>query len=306
VNLALALHKQWLPLDPAFAGEATIGGILATNDAGPLRHRFGTPRDLVIGTQIATADGVLAQSGGQVVKNVAGYDLSKLLAGSFGGLAVIVSATFKLSPLPAQSQTLVSAARDADELAAFVQAVMASQLEPIAFDVHVPSFSLLVRFASVPAAVEAQATAARLLLGAARVLEGDGERALWQLHHDRIWAGTGAVVRASWLPARLAQAIALVKSCAALTGIHGVEMAGRAAIGAGFIRIDGDPPAQARAIGRLRESEAVGNVVVLKASDDLKTLVDVWGTSGDRGAVFASLKRAFDPAGILNAGRGPM
>ena len=72
--------------------------------AGPLRHRYGTPRDLLIGIAVATADGLLAKSGGQVVKNVAGYDLSKLVAGSFGSLAAIVSATFKLSPLPEASR----------------------------------------------------------------------------------------------------------------------------------------------------------------------------------------------------------
>ena len=78
VNHALARHGQWLPLDPPFAEHATIGGILATNDSGPLRHRYGTPRDLVIGIQLATTDGLLSKAGGQVVKNVAGYDLSKL------------------------------------------------------------------------------------------------------------------------------------------------------------------------------------------------------------------------------------
>ena len=95
-----------LPLDPPFADRATIGGLLATNDSGPLRHRYGTPRDLVIGIQLATTDGVLSKAGGQVVKNVAGYDLSKLVSGSFGSLAAIVSATFKLAPLPAASKTL--------------------------------------------------------------------------------------------------------------------------------------------------------------------------------------------------------
>src|SRR5213076_253612 len=142
VNRALAEHRQWLPLDPPFAERATIGGVLATNDSGPLRHRYGTPRDLVIGIQLATTDGVLSKAGGQVVKNVAGYDLSKLLAGSFGSLAAIVSATFKLSPLPEASRTLVAAARDAEELGHFVGAVMASQLEPIAFEIHVPTFAL--------------------------------------------------------------------------------------------------------------------------------------------------------------------
>src|SRR5712691_7744396 len=136
VNRALATHGQRLPLDPPFAEHATIGGILATNDSGPLRHRYGTPRDLVIGIQLATTDGVLSKAGGQVVKNVAGYDLSKLMAGSFGSLAAIVTATFKLSPLPAASRTLVATARDPEDLTRLVHDVMASQLEPIAFEIH--------------------------------------------------------------------------------------------------------------------------------------------------------------------------
>src|SRR5437762_9134013 len=136
VNRTLAQHGQWLPLDPPHAGDATIGGILATNDSGPLRHRYGTPRDLVIGVQLATTDGVLAKAGGQVVKNVAGYDLSKLVTGSFGSLAAIVSATFKLAPLPAASKTLTIHLPEGAPLAPIVKAVMSSQLEPLVFDVR--------------------------------------------------------------------------------------------------------------------------------------------------------------------------
>ena len=266
MNVALSLHGQWLPLDPPFASEATIGGILATNDSGPLRHRYGTPRDLVIGTAVATADGVLAKSGGQVVKNVAGYDLSKLLAGSFGSLAAIVNATFKLSPLPAASRTLVAAARDAEELGRFVREVMASQLEPIAFEIHVPSFALMLRFASVPAAVDAQAHAAEMMLGAAKLFEGDAERAFWSQHNERVWTGTGAIVRASWLPANLAAAIGELKSCAATSGVIEIEMLGRAAVGSGLVRIEGEAKAQARAIEQLRRSAAFGNVVLRRGS----------------------------------------
>ena len=154
-----------LPLDPPFADRATIGGLLATNDSGPLRHRYGTPRDLVIGVQLATTDGTLAKAGGQVVKNVAGYDLSKLITGSFGSLAAIVSATFKLAPLPAASKTLRFAVRDGEALAAAVRTVMASQLEPVAFEVRAESapdvaqafrLAVLVRFASLPEVVNAQ------------------------------------------------------------------------------------------------------------------------------------------------------
>ncbi len=84
VNRELARHGQWLPLDPPWSDRATIGGIVATNDAGPRRHRYGTPRDLIIGIEIARADGVRAKAGGIVVKNVAGYDLARLMTGSFG------------------------------------------------------------------------------------------------------------------------------------------------------------------------------------------------------------------------------
>src|SRR5437899_2460171 len=133
VNAALAVHGQTLPLDPPHADRATIGGLLATNDSGPLRHRYGTPRDLVIGIQLATTDGVLSKAGGRVVKNVAGYDLSKLVTGSFGRLAAILSATFKLAPLPRASKTLRVEAPDAAGLGQMVRTVMASQLGPIAF-----------------------------------------------------------------------------------------------------------------------------------------------------------------------------
>src|SRR5581483_280423 len=98
VNRRLAAHNQWLPLDPPWSARATIGGIVSTNDSGPRRHRYGAPRDLIIGVEFARADGTLAKAGGIVVKNVAGYDLSRLFTGAFGALAVLVSATFKLYP----------------------------------------------------------------------------------------------------------------------------------------------------------------------------------------------------------------
>ena len=105
LNTTLAARGQWLPVDSAFAA-TTVGGMLATNDSGPLRHRFGTPRDLLIGITLALTDGRVVKAGGTVVKNVAGYDLGKLVTGSYGALAAIVDATFKLLPLPHASATL--------------------------------------------------------------------------------------------------------------------------------------------------------------------------------------------------------
>ncbi len=308
VNAALAQHGQWLPLDPAFADRATIGGLLATNDCGPLRHRYGTPRDLVIGVQLATADGTLAKAGGQVVKNVAGYDLGKLVTGSFGSLAAITSATFKLSPLPRASKTLVVTIDHDVRVGRVVQQMMASQLEPLAFELDVrstQSSAFLLRFASLPAVVDAQVGQARALLGslasAIDVIDGDTELTLWRDHNARVWSASGAVVRASWLPAAITPAIAELKTMGAE-----IEVVGRAAVGAGLLRIDGDTGTQARVITRLRQSATFGNTVVLRGSDALKAAVDVWGSMGDREPLLASLKRALDPQNTLNAGRGPL
>jgi glycolate oxidase FAD binding subunit len=341
VNQALAVHGQTLPLDPPFADRATIGGLLATNDSGPLRHRYGTPRDLVIGIRLATTDGVLSKAGGRVVKNVAGYDLSKLVTGSFGSLAAIVSATFKLAPLPAASKTMQVIARDVGALADIIRTVMASQLEPVAFEVMTGTQrpqnpqshdlltrsagtaevaqafrpAILLRFASLQAVVDAQIAQAIAGLNACatsiEVLDGDAERARWHEHATQLWGEPGAIVRASWLPANLAAGLgeldlinAGLKACA--TGVGGIELVGRAAVGAGLVRIDGDTDAQASAIERLRASRVFGNVVIVRGSPDLKARVDVWGSHGDRQPLFDELKRAFDPNGVLNAGRGPL
>jgi glycolate oxidase FAD binding subunit len=321
VNGVLATRGQWLPLDPPFADRATIGGILATNDSGPLRHRFGTPRDLVIGVRLATTDGALAKAGGQVVKNVAGYDLSKLVSGSFGSLAVIVSATFKLSPVASASKTVVISAPDCEALGQIVRDVMASQLEPIAFELHLGSrWSVLLRFASVPAAVDAQVEQVLAMAaitgagsperqgregGAPRVIDGDAEQVAWREHAERLWNAPGAIIRASWLPAEIAAALEGLR--VRLKGdAPDVEIVGRAAVGAGLIRIDGDAAAQAAVVTWLRDASSFGNVVVVRGSDELKSLVDVWGSAPDSQRLSDSIKRALDPNGILNAGRGPL
>jgi glycolate oxidase FAD binding subunit len=315
-NATLARRGQWLPLDPPFADRATIGGILATNDSGPLRHRFGTPRDLVIGVQLATTDGTLAKAGGQVVKNVAGYDLSKLVCGSFGSLAAIVSATFKLAPLPSASKTIVIEAPDVDTLGQIVRDVMSSQLEPIAFEVRVSNVmaavaqafrsAVMLRFASLPVVVDTQieqTLAMAASKGCTTAVNGaDAEPPAWEERARRMWDLSGAIVRASWMPADLPAAVARLKACATT----GFEIVGRAAVGVGLIRIDGDARTQAAAIEQLRLSPSFRHVVIVRGSDELKSIVDVWGPPGDRERLFASLKHALDPNGILNAGRGPL
>ena len=131
---AFAEHGQRLCLDPPGAG--TIGGLLATADSGPLRHRYGTPRDLVIGATLALADGTVAKSGGTVIKNVAGYDLAKLVCGSYGTLALICRVAVRLHPLPPAFATAVFEREDAAQLDAIADDLAHRPLEADALDVR--------------------------------------------------------------------------------------------------------------------------------------------------------------------------
>ena len=307
LNHQLADHRQYLPIESAF-DRATIGGVVATNDAGPMRHRFGTPRDLLIGVTLAMTDGRLVKAGGTVVKNVAGYDLGKLVSGSHGTLAAIVDATFKLLPIPLASTTLVATYADGNALAHDIAALSGSQVELAAFDVCVSSegrWILLMRMASSPAATEAQAAEARRLLSSApAAVSGDEERSLWDEQIRAPWEEGGTVVRLSWLPSKFPAVVALLSRL----GQHGCRVTTftARAIGSGLMRLEGEESAIAAAITQLRESNDVGHVVVLRATPSLKARVDVWGPPSGTIDVARVLKRMFDPADILNAGRGPI
>ena len=165
-NAALAASGQWLPLDPLSGLDTTIGGLVASNDSGPRRHRFGSPRDLIIGIEVALTSGRVVRAGGRVVKNVAGYDLARLFCGSRGSLGVITSATFKLSPQPHASRTIVCRLDTVSEAAEAALRVAASTWTPSVVEVVAPEPRLLVRFESTERAASGMATAARSLLAA--------------------------------------------------------------------------------------------------------------------------------------------
>jgi glycolate oxidase FAD binding subunit len=313
LNAELATHRQWLPLD-ASTDAATIGGAIATNDSGPLRHRYGTPRDQVIGVRLATADGRLASAGGQVVKNVAGYDLSKLVAGSFGSLAAIISATFKLAPIPAAFTTLVVSFGDASALAAAVASVSASQLDPVCLEAEVSfgstsGYRLVVRFGGTPRSNADQASAAAALAapesGAGRQFEGDDDASFWRDWAARRGSSSGVTVRASWLPAQLVQVLTILEAAHRSFGVS-IDFAGRVAVGSGTIRLDGDTGAQAAVIEHLRSAVALGHVVITRCGPDLKARADVWGPATSAAALTTALRNALDPSSVLNAARGPI
>ena len=307
INEVLGAHRQWLPLDPAWPDRATIGGIVATNDSGPRRHWHGAPRDLIIGVTIARVDGQVAKAGGIVVKNVAGYDLSRLMTGSFGCLGVIVDATFKLAPRAAASRTVMAELESVEGLADAVSALAGSNLTPTALELAWPD-RLLVRFESVEAAVVQQAETALTILapyGRPTLVDDDAESSVWRAHAELL-AGTGTLLKVSAPPAALVPALARIAESAASHGVA-FTAAGRAGLGVGDVGLDGPYSGQVRVIAAAREGflPGQGSAVVRRADVGFRQRVDVWGPIGEGLGVMQAIKRRFDPAGLLNPGRGP-
>ena len=162
LNERLAEHGQMLALDPP--GDPTIGALLAGDLFGPRVHRYGRPRDLLLGVTVVLADGTVASAGGKVVKNVAGYDLGKLFCGSQGKLGLIARASFRLHPRPASARTLVVDVDDRDEAQRLARALLHSHLVPSAADLLWPG-RLAVLFEGGERAVAEQVARAGELLG---------------------------------------------------------------------------------------------------------------------------------------------
>lgn len=208
---AFAQAGQMLALDPPLGpagGEpaATIGGVVATGDAGPLSHRYGAPRDLVVGATVALADGTIAGSGGTVIKNVAGYDVAKLLCGSFGTLGLVLSVNVRLHPLPTRAATVLGDARDPDTLAAAARALAALPAELLALDVRwgEGGGSLLACCAGPEAAPRARRIAEAMRRhGLADVRVSDEDRPVWERQRADQRSADGAVLRVAAAPARL-------------------------------------------------------------------------------------------------------
>ncbi len=224
---ALAPKGQRLSLDPP--GDPTIGACLARRLSGPLSHRYGTPRDLVLGVTLVLGDGTVASSGGKVVKNVAGYDLGKLVCGSEGGLGLIARVSLRLHPLPASSATLVVATAEPAEV---VRALRRSQLQPSALDVLHPG-RVAVLFEGRAAAVESQLESALALVGGTVV---DG--AVWEEARERQGASLG---RVRFAPGDLANVLSTLG-----------EAVVRPAAGIAYVphRVGGVSPAPARRLER--------------------------------------------------------
>jgi glycolate oxidase FAD binding subunit len=291
---AFAEEGQMLALDPPDDG-ATIGGVVATADSGPLRGRYGGVRDLVVGMRVVLSDGTIAKSGGKVIKNVAGYDLAKLFAGALGTLGAIVEVSVRLHPLQPASATAVGSAKDPDELGRALIQVSRAPLEHSGFDVCWAdgAGSLSIRFAGAAPRPPAE-LAERLLrdAGLATEIEEEDEE-LWsgQRARQRGERSGGAVLRVSSLPTRLPDVIRAAEDA-------GGSLVGRAALGLSWVSL---PEPTAEQVESLRRILQPSPCVVLDRPASLE--VDPWGTI-DPGvvALMRRVKELFDPAGICNPG----
>jgi glycolate oxidase FAD binding subunit len=293
---------QMLALDPPLGADdaATIGGVVATGDSGPARHRYGGPRDLLLGITVALPDGTVARAGGKVIKNVAGYDLAKLFAGSFGTLGLILEAVVRLHPLPRDTATAVGRSGDPGSLerAASVLAHAPLELESLDVSWRSGQGAVLARFGGLSAGDQADGAAASLLreAGLEVVVERDDDE-LWRRQRAGQRSPEGVVVRVAGLPARLAR---LLRAAGRLGG----SVVGRAGLGISWVVFEGgDPAALAETVAELRRELAPAPCVVLDAPADLRDRLDVWGPV-DESLLRLSrrVKERFDPRGLCNPG----
>ncbi len=309
LQLLLAAAGQFLPIDPAYPQQATLGGIVATADAGSLRHRYRGVRDLLLGMTFVRSDGKIAVAGGRVVKNVAGYDLMKLFTGAYGTLGVISQVTFRVYPLPESSGTVVLTG-EVNALSQTAQILLSSALTPSAIDLLSPQLvaklglgkgtGLIVRFQSIAPSVKQQS--ARLLeIGEKLGLQGTScgeneDRQLWQRLPETMWdSGTKSAIICK-IGIRPSEAVTAINELPVQDAlIH-------AGSGLGVLRFESATPDTLLQVRRGCEAKG-GFLTVLAAPADIKQQLDVWGYNGSAIDLMRRIKQQFDPENILSPHR---
>jgi glycolate oxidase FAD binding subunit len=291
-----AQADQMLALDPPLGedGAATIGGVIATGDCGPIRHRYGAPRDLVVGITVALSDGTIARAGGKVIKNVAGYDLAKLFSGSFGTLGLILSVSVRLHPIPVATATAVGGSQDPDVLAAAARALAAAPYELEALDVawRAGRGGVLARCGGAEA--ERRAQRAALAISQAGLDQADvtlDDDSLWERQRSGQRSRSGVLMRVASPPSTLAEVLRAVEST-------GGTLVGRVALGLNYIDVAPE------AVPRLAEAlPARARSIVLDAPAALRRDHDPWGRVDTASLeLMRRIKARFDPAYACNPG----
>ena len=318
LQATLAEHGQRLQVDPPQADRATLGGVFATRSTGPRRFGLGGPRDQVLGVRFVAASGLEIKGGGRVVKNVAGYDLPKLLTGSMGTLGVIAELTMKVRPLPESTALAISSPPDAAALDQALTILNTSKTRPVAVEL------LNAKAARALGGAVADGTGPwRLLIG----YEASGQSIEWQLGalkteltgHLRmfrdaestpIWKGleelpAAALGDVSIVASTRASAVPRLAATLDESGwtVHAHAASGivRAQKAAGPSDLD----AIATEVARLRASASIagGSLVVARCLRPWKPILRVWGDPRPDWPLMARLKAALDPLGLMNPGR---
>jgi glycolate oxidase FAD binding subunit len=296
----LASRGQRLALDPPHADRATLGGVLASNDSGPLRTRFGSARNLILGVTVALVDGTIARSGGKVVKNVAGYDLPKLLTGSLGTLGVILEATIRLHPTPKEIRDVTFSFPTAIIAAECMSRIAVSQLAPTCVQIRASAtgpIAVDVRLEGAPGVAET--SAARLAPLATGGNRSD-ETAQWEaLERVRFDANASLVLKVGLLPSAIG---AFVDKARAIGEAEGCQLSlVIQSDGVGFVRFDGNADAFMRIVASVRSSAVYA--IVFACPIGVKRGIDVWGSGQGAEPLMRRVKARFDPHGTLNPGR---
>lgn len=304
---------QFCAIDPSYPAIATLGGIVATGDSGSLRHRYNSVRDMLLGISFVRYDGQRVKAGGRVVKNVAGYDLMKLLTGSYGTLGIITQVTFRVYPLPQTGQTIVLTG-SADAIQQATQTLLSSALTPTAIDLLSPSFvralalgqgmGLIVRFQSVAESVELQTRRSRELaamLGlTATIFAGTDETDLWQRSTDLMNPTPTDASIVCKIGVRPSQAVDVLSQIETL--LPKAQIRVHAGSGLGQLLV---PQARTTQIQEVRSQlqATSGFLSVLQAPLSFKQQIDVWGYSGNALGVMKQIKQQFDPNNFFSPHR---
>jgi len=290
----LAQHGQSVALDPLWPDRATVGGIIATNDSGSLRLKFGSLRDLVIGMTIVLADGTIARSGGKVVKNVAGYDLHKLMIGAYGTLGVITEVTFRLHAIPRHTKSYTFASSTPDALGELLLCILNCQLNIQAMQLRsvADSFYLDVELAALPEVIHHQAHTLNTMGQAFKLEIRDSSTEIWNTRQALFTQRESFLVKATMLPSQIA---------ATTAAIH--DLGGASVAQATGITIASIPATAANGLLQLRKQleESQGSLTILHQPS--ASIIDLRGTLPDSIELMRRIKHQFDPNNILNPGR---
>ena len=314
LQATLGAANQFLPIDPIYPQEATIGGIVATANTGSLRQGYGGIRDLILGISFVRADGKIAKGGGRVVKNVAGYDLMKLFTGSYGSLGIISQVTWRTYPIPEASQT-IAITGDAQSIAEAIKQIKNSGLTPTAADlVSVSAISnlelgnnmgLLIRFQTIPESIVEQVSQVKAIAESLDLsvtsYQDEAETQIWQKLSNltQIPHNSDAITcKIGLLPS---SAVELLQE---LDAIQPGRYYGRIHIGSGlgqlqFLQSDIAATTKTRSLCQ----DNRGFLTILSAAKSVKQELDIWGYAGNAASMMSKIKQQFDPQNILNPQR---